>query len=291
MQDFFEYFPCGPSELAWGFHVSAAGCTRIKAGKPYPPPHHPDSHAFDWSQGRTLASLQVVYLSGGAGTFEARNEGTRTVKEGNAFILQPGVWHRYRPLAKAGWSEHWFELSGRQVTDWLSHLDPLMNVVKVSDPQEIVRQFQKLHTLCQRKPRGGRLQAATCALGILSQLLADSAQDERTVQDGLIQNAVRLMTASLREPVRMQKIACGLGVSYPTLHRHFQAETGLSPKQYLEQVRLARAAELLSASRLSIKEIAAMLGYSSAFHFSRHFKMVRGTSPSIWREDVLAGTR
>ncbi len=83
--------------------------------------------------------------------------------------------------------------------------------------------------------------------------------------------------------MRIKQIARDLGVCYPTLHRHFNAETGLSPKQYFEQVRLARAAELLTASRLSIKEIAASLGYYSAFHFSHHFKLNKGMAPSIWR--------
>ncbi len=285
MQDYFEYFPCGPSELAWGFHISAAGHTRIKPGVPYPPPRHPDSHAFDWAAGRILSSLQIVYLSSGGGAFETRAGGARQARKGDALILWPGIWHRYRPQARTGWTEHWFELSGRLIVDWLKHLDPAMAVITTTQPNEILWQFQRLHRLCQNKPRGGRLQAAACAFGIWSQLLADSMQSDRPMHDGLIQRAVRRMTASLREPVRVQQIARELGVSYPTLHRHFHSETGLSPKQYFDQVRLARAAELLTASRLSIKEIAASLGYSSAFHFSLQFKLEKGVAPSVWRGD------
>lgn len=283
MQDYFEYFPCGPTELAWGFHISAAGYTRIKRGAPYPPARHPDSHAFVWSDGRILSSLQVVYLSSGSGQFESRQGGPHEVRTGDAMILWPGVWHRYRPQPRTGWTEHWFELSGHLVPGWLKNLDPSVSIISAPQPDQMLEQFQKLHAFCQKKPRGGRLQAATWALAIWAELLAGSVQEERIDHDGLIQRAVRKMTSSLTAPVRIEKIARDLGVSYPTLHRHFTAETGLSPKQYFEQVRLARAAELLTASRLSIKEIAASLGYYSAFHFSHHFKLNKGMAPSLWR--------
>jgi len=60
----------------------------------------------------------------------------------------------------------------------------------------------------------------------------------------------------------------------------FKAATGLSPKQYMMQRKMKRAAELLDESFLSVKEIAADLGFDHQSHFSREFKKHSGASPS-----------
>lgn len=287
MKNYFEYFPCGPSEEAWGFHVSAAGFTRVPAGSGYPPGRHPASHALSWSDGRVLPSLQVVFLSAGSGEMETRWAGRREIRKGDALLLWPGVWHRYRPARSVGWTEHWFELSGSLMTGWLeaAGLDPSVAVVSVDPSGGMPAQFQRLHALCRNRARGARPLMAACALEIWTGILACAARGESPgPNDGLVYRAVQRMAASVRRPLSIRQLARRLGVSYPTLHRHFHSETGLSPKQYFEQVRLARAEQLLAASRLSIKEIAASLGYCHAFHFSRHFKLRRGVAPSVWRK-------
>ena len=54
---------------------------------------------------------------------------------------------------------------------------------------------------------------------------------------------------------------------------------GESPQAYLLHYRMARAAQLLKETRLSIGEIAAQVSYDNQLHFSRAFKNVHGVSP------------
>ena len=67
---------------------------------------------MNWTHGRVLDALQVVWVSYGRGTIETRATGRRKVEAGMLFLLLPGVWHRYRPDVKTGWIENWVELSG-----------------------------------------------------------------------------------------------------------------------------------------------------------------------------------
>jgi len=53
----------------------------------------------------------------------------------------------------------------------------------------------------------------------------------------------------------------------------------LTPKDYVGQIRMARAEEMLAGTELSVKEVAARLGYHSASHFSLDFKRAHGVSP------------
>lgn len=60
----------------------------------------------------------------------------------------------------------------------------------------------------------------------------------------------------------------------------FKEEYGLSPKQYVQQIRINKAKELLRSEYLSVTTVAEMVGYSSIFNFSKAFKTQTGYAPS-----------
>jgi transcriptional regulator GlxA family with amidase domain len=63
----------------------------------------------------------------------------------------------------------------------------------------------------------------------------------------------------------------------------FVAQTGVSPAQFLQRLRLRRARLLLEHSFLTVKEVMAAVGYSDPSHFARDFRRAHGTSPSDTR--------
>ena len=68
------------------------------------------------------------------------------------------------------------------------------------------------------------------------------------------------------------------------LRRLFSAETGQSPHEYLENMRLGRSRQLLSATNDMISEVAYNVGYSDPIYFARRFKAKYGVSPSDYRK-------
>ncbi|HLL88337.1 MAG TPA: helix-turn-helix transcriptional regulator, partial [Tepidisphaeraceae bacterium] len=69
----------------------------------------------------------------------------------------------------------------------------------------------------------------------------------------------------------------------------FRAHTGTSPMGYVRKVRVDHARRLLADVDLSIKEVAARVGFDDAFHFSKVFRAVDGLAPTRYREALLAG--
>ena len=69
--------------------------------------------------------------------------------------------------------------------------------------------------------------------------------------------------------------------------RNFQRYTGITPKQYIEDLKLRQAAQLLLASQIPVAEVAARFGYQDPFHFSRRFKLRIGVSPGRYRHAYL----
>ena len=69
-----------------------------------------------------------------------------------------------------------------------------------------------------------------------------------------------------------REVARQLGMFYEGFRKRFKRETGLSPGQYYQQVRMREASKLLIEKSLSIKEIAERLHFYDEFHFSKQFK-------------------
>ena len=58
----------------------------------------------------------------------------------------------------------------------------------------------------------------------------------------------------------------------------------MSPQEFLINIRMERAAELLTSTALPVNEVAAKVGYSDALAFSKKFKENYNLSPKSYRE-------
>ena len=70
--------------------------------------------------------------------------------------------------------------------------------------------------------------------------------------------------------------------------RAFRRDLGITPHAFLIELRVARAAELLLEGE-SAAEIASEVGFVDQSHMTRHFKRVRGKTPSRFLDDYRAG--
>ncbi|WP_340386474.1 AraC family transcriptional regulator [Paenibacillus sp. FSL E2-0151] len=83
-------------------------------------------------------------------------------------------------------------------------------------------------------------------------------------------------------------IAAELGISSSHCNRVFKQVFGQSPRAVLSQLILHEAKLLLGNPKLSVQNIAVMLGYKDIAHFSRQFKRWSGMSPSRYRQEQPA---
>lgn len=78
------------------------------------------------------------------------------------------------------------------------------------------------------------------------------------------------------------------GMSVRTLNRRFKHALGQTPLEYLQNIRINTAKDLLKTSNLSIAEIADKVGYQDTNYFSALFKKHLATTPNSYRETVRA---
>ncbi|WP_269539864.1 helix-turn-helix domain-containing protein [Cerasicoccus fimbriatus] len=81
----------------------------------------------------------------------------------------------------------------------------------------------------------------------------------------------------------------GYGINHFT--RIFTKVVGKPPKEYITDLRIRRAKDLLANSDRSLKEVAIQVGYQSPAFFSRQFKLKEGISPSEFRRTGKMATQ
>ncbi len=112
------------------------------------------------------------------------------------------------------------------------------------------------------------------------------ARCHRTVhQQGsrMVSRARALIERRYAEPLKIGDLAASAFLSTGRFTEVFRAEVGCSPREYLGQVRIQAAKNLLLESELTVAAIAARTGFPDPAYFTRFFRQEVGTSPSEFR--------
>ena len=97
----------------------------------------------------------------------------------------------------------------------------------------------------------------------------------------LVRDVTRILADNFSDSaLDLDQVAEELSVSPTKLSRVLNRDVHISFRQMLRQVRIEEAKRLLATSKLSIKEVAARVGFSDSHYFSRIFKQMTGSSPS-----------
>jgi transcriptional regulator GlxA family with amidase domain len=81
------------------------------------------------------------------------------------------------------------------------------------------------------------------------------------------------------------------GIHPRTLSRRFLAATGRSPLEYVQEMRMEEAKQMLEVGSEPIEEISMLVGYEDAAAFRRLFKRLVGITPSTYRRRFANGGR
>jgi AraC-like DNA-binding protein len=97
-----------------------------------------------------------------------------------------------------------------------------------------------------------------------------------------VEKAIGILGEQLAEPPPLEELGRAVGCSPYYLSRTFSREMGMTISQYLRQMRMERAAEMLKSGRHNVTETALAVGYSSLSHFSHAFCETIGCCPGLY---------
>jgi len=107
-----------------------------------------------------------------------------------------------------------------------------------------------------------------------------SSPDER-----FLQKAIEVVENNISDPdLDIEHFATEIGVSRMQLYRKLDALTEMTVKEFVRNIRLKRAAQLLVQKKLNVSEIAYAVGFKDLSHFRKCFKLEFGMSASEYVE-------
>jgi len=101
--------------------------------------------------------------------------------------------------------------------------------------------------------------------------------------DPRVEKTKQLMRDNVQREWSLLELSQAVNLSVWRLSHIFASEVGKSPIQYLRELRLDRAKQLLETSFLSVKEITHQVGLKDGSHFVRDFKKAYGDAPTRYR--------
>ena len=117
----------------------------------------------------------------------------------------------------------------------------------------------------------------------LMQYAARSAPLRSSHRQQLVQRMLDYIHGHYSRPMQLGDVAAALNMNAAYLSDLFSTTMGVTFHQYLEQLRLARAKDLLCNPVNRVCEVASAVGYNDPDHFSDVFKARVGAPPSAWR--------
>lgn len=119
-----------------------------------------------------------------------------------------------------------------------------------------------------------------------SEAEAAETQEDAPSPDRMIDNVIQEIRAHYMEDIQLTYLAAKYNISTGRLSTMIKEELAMNFSEYISQLRIQRAKELLADESLSIQEIAEIVGYNDYFYFTKVFKKIQGISPSKYRKSL-----
>jgi len=219
--------------------------------------------------------------------FVARGVGTLTLGEkqyeltpGTVFVYGQGMPHWIRTSPDHAMKKYFVAFEGGEELMRECQILP-GTVLQVMHPDQIQQIFDDLiaHGLSDHANRARMCQIA---LQYLVMKIADNAAPHGPAASAAVatyQRCRQFIEENCLRVHTLTEVAAGCHVDSAYLCRLFRRFRRQTPFQYLQHLKMNRAAELLQDGNRSVKQAAQELGFSDPYNFSRTFKRIFGISP------------
>jgi AraC-like DNA-binding protein len=257
--------------------------------------HQKYKEAFQISSHRHDREYEFVYLHNGSVTWEV--DGVLfPMNAGQWFHTSPGELHKarydYMEPSQIWWvilndpenDPNWFRLNEAERKIVISRLHQLPRVFHADSRthERFARLKKTMDSDSPEKSLFARYQLMDIILSLLQPVPAKTIEPE--LREAII-HSVQEMIQSPEQRFTVADMAKAIRVSESYYFKLFHEIYGQSPSTYMDRVRIERACALLKTG-ITVTETALELGFKTSQHFTRVFRKIIGTSPSVWRKMI-----
>jgi len=248
-------------------------------------------------------SVELALVTQGHATHRLETE-AYAIEAGDAFVILPNVLHGYEncrgfSVMNLGFDPERLTLPTHQLAALpgyraLFMLEPQVRTkhafrsrlqLERSALDRVLAIVASLQRELQERAPGFALSATSYFTAVLVELARQYERMRSPASQSLVRLSavVEWLADHFTEPITLEEIARAGGMSKSSLRRSFQECFGLSPMNYVIDLRLRQAEFLLRDTQTPIRDIAALVGVDDASYFSRLFRRRSGLEPSAYR--------
>ena len=217
------------------------------------------------------------------------------VLQGDVVIVPANTWHRTSWNTAGGAIV--LGLEPKEFTrtiDEIIERDRIELIPHFATPDPLVHQIGlALKRALENSGNTSRLYAETMTTALMVHLLQYYSAQQLTIPTytgGLsklkLQQVVDYIHAHLDRDLSLKELAAIVQMSAHYFSQLFKQSTGITPHQYVIRCRIERAKELLMQRKLTISDVAKVVGFVDQSHFHRHFKRLVGITPKTFLQQV-----
>lgn len=245
---------------------------------------------------------ELAFVLSGEGRYRL-DDRIYTVQEGDLVVINPGIRHQalYCQDAEVPATEFIVGFSDIRITGCQEGLIPCPEEKHILHTEGELR--QRLLKICASmeaensvRRQGRYFMLKSYLVQMLLLVIREQCEPmerpkgcafESANKKYVVEHILSYLEEHYREKISLDQIAENMYLSPFYISRIFKSETGSAPIRHLINIRLEKAKELLeSGYEGNIQEVAAMVGYDDAYHFSKLFKKRFGVSPSKARRNA-----
>jgi AraC-like DNA-binding protein len=259
--------------LLW--HLFSIGSRRIDQTDRHERFEKPGAHLF--------------WVQSGEGELEYKSRRFRLRRGGEVWLVDMNSPRTYIPSPGRHLTIAGFRFGGPGLEFWHEEIRDHENAqFTLDDLRFAARTQQEMLRLVRRKPVGWEWQVHLAITHLLGKLLM-SRELLTSPHAELPAPVVRVLNAISTNPSRDWKaieLAAVGKVSYSGLRAFFRSSGQGTIHQHIQRARLDQSRLLLADKRLSIKDVAGQLNFSSEFYFSHFFRHHTGMTPTEFRQHL-----
>lgn len=216
----------------------------------------------------------LIYNCSGIKKYIFENGTTLTIGENELFYLPKASTYVVETVTQGGCYAINFDIFKKIDISEFSH--------KVKNIEIFIKAFKNAARVWEQKPIGFYEKSTQELCNIIYHLkkelyfgyLPKSKQS-------IINPAIEYIKENyIYESISIPHLAQLCGISEPYLRKIFNTVFGVSPVQYIRNLKLTRAKELITSGEYTISQVSALSGFADDSYFSREFKKQFGVSPN-----------
>lgn len=232
-------------------------------------------HNAHWGKGSREVYI-LHYIIKGEGFFNGKK-----VKEGQGFFIKKGMLHEYYSSKNNPWNYFWVTFSG-EIAEDICKKHILYNEDLIFDFDFKTELLNLYDSILSEEKTISHLRA----VGYFYFLLSFHVKESKKTPNFHVKKAKEYINLNFHRNISITEIAQALNLSDRYLYNLFIKYEGVSPKKYLNQLRINRSKNMLLNTNCSVTQIAVSNGFSDVLAFSRFFSKHTGLSPINYRKRI-----